>query len=699
MDASGRVNEQIQAASTNTDGTLFTILAGYAADSRCGTDPTFGTPPLCGLPQSSSVRWTTIQYTDCCLAASQRVYHTIPSTGTGSAGTNFDQTGYGYDPMKRQNRTVSPGGTITDIVFDARGLVTSTWVGTDDAGGTVTDPSGGGADPANNMVRVSSSVYDNGTDGGDANLTTGTLLVDGTISRVTAFLFDWRNRRTDADGEINLYQQDTYDNLDRVVKTERFNTTPGTANLIGRIETLFDDRGRVYRTITYAVTPGTGAVGNSLISNSWFDDAGNPIKSQPAGSSLFTKTTFDSLGRGAIQYSGYDLDETTYADAFTVIDDVIMEQAETLFDAASHAIVSIVRQRFHNAPDSQTAPLVDPGTAPKARVTYAANWLDGAGRNVATAGYGTNGGSALSRPDAVPVRSDTVLVSSMVFDDAGNMQQSIDPAGKVTFKVYDAADHEVTVIENYVTSSSSSSGGDCPASDDQNRTTQYTYTPDGQQATMTAVNSGTSNQTTTWTFGTTLANSAVATSTLLHSVTYPDSTGGSDVVTYAYNRQGERTRLTDQRGCVHAYDFDLLGRPTHDRVTTLGSGVDGTVRRLSSDYEVRGLPLRLTSYDNATVGTGSVVNQVKFAYNSLAQLITDAQSHLGLVNSDTPKVQLSYADGGTNTIRPLTLRYPNNRVLNYGYGSTAGMNDALSRIGSLIDNDGPATHLADYSFL
>jgi hypothetical protein len=90
----------------------------------------------------------------------------------------------------------------------------------------------------------------------------------------------------------------------------------------------------------------------------------------------------------------------------------------------------------------------------------------------------------------------------------------------------------------------------------------FSYTPDGQQSTMTAVNSSTTNQTTTWTYGTTLSNSEIASSQLLRSVTYPDSTGSSDVVSYSYNRQGQRRGMTDQRRCVHVYEFDKLGRPT-----------------------------------------------------------------------------------------------------------------------------------------
>ena len=61
-------------------------------------------------------------------------------------------------------------------------------------------------------------------------------------------------------------------------------------------------------------------------------------------------------------------------------------------------------------------------------------------------------------------------------------------------------------------------------------------------------------------------------------------------------------------------------RLIHDRVTTLGTGVDGAIRRLSATFEVRGLPSKLTSYDNATVGSGAVVNEVQFAHNGFAQL-------------------------------------------------------------------------------
>src|SRR5205085_1184234 len=99
-------------------------------------------------------------------------------------------------------------------------------------------------------------------------------------------------------------------------------------------------------------------------------------------------------------------------------------------------------------------------------------------------------------------------------------------------------------------------------------------------------------------WGTTLTDSAVASSLLKRAEIYPDSVDSSDRVTFKYNRQGEVTEVTDQAGTVHAYDYDGLGRLSQDRVTALGTGIDGAVRRIATSYEVRGSVERLTSYDN-----------------------------------------------------------------------------------------------------
>lgn len=643
MDAGGRINEQIQAVAPETDGTLQDIIdeAGGGASA---------------FPQSSFTRWTTFQYTDCCLAASMRVYHSIPISGEGASGTNYDETDYGYDVMKRRNRTVSPGGTISFQVYDARGLVSAVYIGTDDSGSTNEDPTGGGLDPDNNMKVVAVNVFDHGEDGGNGYLTQQTQYVTASDTRMTAYCYDFRGRRIATVGEVDFFQCDTFDNLDRVVKSERYDTigpccgnssssssSGGTlGKLIARSETKYDARGRVYQTIRYGVDPTTGTVGNALIDNSWYDAAGNLLATVPSGASLFTKSVYDSLGRTTVQYTGFNADadpESPLGNGTpeSVDEDVILEQSESDYDQVSNLIETRQRQRYHNADEDDTGALLDPDNAPKARVTYAAMYPDVLGRTQASVNYGTNGGSALSRPDTIPARSDTVLVSSSQFNNAGELEQTRDPKGMITVFEYDQAGRRITLIENFGylpssgSSSSSSSTASCSPSDDLNRTTRLTYTPDGEQATLTAENLQTGNQTTTYTYGTTLSNSEIATSTLLRSVTYPDSSGGSDVVSHTYNRQGQRVTTTDQRGCVHTYLYDKLGRLVHDCVTTVGTGVDSAVRRLSISYEVRGLPSLMTSYDNSTVGSGNTLNQVQQEYNDFGQSTAAAQSHAGAV--------------------------------------------------------------------
>jgi hypothetical protein len=50
---------------------------------------------------------------------------------------------------------------------------------------------------------------------------------------------------------------------------------------------------------------------------------------------------------------------------------------------------------------------------------------------------------------------------------------------------------------------------------------------------------------------------------------------------------GDTKTLTDRIGTVHTFTFDVLGRQTADAVTTLGTGVDGAVRRLETAFTVR----------------------------------------------------------------------------------------------------------------
>jgi RHS repeat-associated protein len=220
-------------------------------------------------------------------------------------------------------------------------------------------------------------------------------------------------------------------------------------------------------------------------------------------------------------------------------------------------------------------------------------------------------------------------------------------------------------------------GSHCAGSD-QNVTTETTYTADGNVDTLTAVNPATGNQTTRYVYGTTLAESLVARSDLLVGEVYPDAADGADRVSYAYNRQGDRTSMTDQNGTLHAYAFDLFGRVTADDVPALGADVDADVKHIGTTYDIRGMMRAATS---RTTAGGLLINQVVLSYNDFGQLAVDSQKPSVIA---TPQlVQYNYADGSANTIRRTKVTYPNARTLDLGYGAGGGNDDQLGRVQQL----------------
>jgi YD repeat-containing protein len=103
---------------------------------------------------------------------------------------------------------------------------------------------------------------------------------------------------------------------------------------------------------------------------------------------------------------------------------------------------------------------------------------------------------------------------------------------------------------------------------------------------------------------------------LIQKVEYPTPSGtyagqadtsASNDISYTYDLQRETALKTDQNGNVHAYSYDVLGHLTLDAVTTLGSGVDGSIRALGYSYIAMDLPFQQTSYSNSA---GTVISSL-----------------------------------------------------------------------------------------
>ena len=174
-----------------------------------------------------------------------------------------------------------------------------------------------------------------------------------------------------------------------------------------------------------------------------------------------------------------------------------------------------------------------------------------------------------------------------------------------------------------------------------------------------------------------------------------------DTTFVTYNRLGEQATFTDQRGTVHTFTRDDLGRQTDDGITAVGSSTDNAVLRISRSYEIRGLVGTITSADNATPGSGTILNEVKCTYNDFGQLIEDDQEHSGAVGGSTPSVAYVYDAGSSssNQIRLNQLTYPNGRTIASSFGTSGSMSDYLSRVEAINDTSSATTTLAEYAYL
>ena len=190
-------------------------------------------------------------------------------------------------------------------------------------------------------------------------------------------------------------------------------------------------------------------------------------------------------------------------------------------------------------------------------------------------------------------------------------------------------------------------------------------------------------------------------------VIYPVQTGGQAEadrsVLYAYNAQGQQIWMKDAATNITEYDYDDSGRQTQKRLSTLDTGnFDGAVRRIATTYDSLGRTQLVTQYDNATVGSGSVTDEVKFTYEDWGMLSQRQQDNNSAIGSDDYDVKYTYAKstGGRNTIQRSTLKYAyagtDLATITYEYSSAGGLFDAdASRV---TDIKLSTTKIAEYNY-
>ena len=684
------------------------------------------------ISQSDYTAWTTYQYSKTRLV-STRGYDDIPTSGAGTSGTNYDQISYGYESfgtskMGRQNRTVVPDGTITRVIYDARGNVSETWIGTDDTGATDADPTGGSAQ-GNNMVKVSSSTFDADGSRSESRDYFGSGAND---YYATLYQYDWRDRQTDVLSPAGVVTHYEYDNLGRTAWSKTYASadfTLSSAELRAETNNLYDALGRVYESRVYEVDPDDGTVGDYLPSRTWYDARGQVVKTATANS-LFQKYAYDGLKGTVASYTCFDTDETAYSDADDVTGDTVIEQSQTWYDATSHRVATATYRRLPD--DTSTTGVL---TAANSYATAAVSWYDGAGRVVASVDYGredvdsglthyffngTTGALIDTDSDNIPDvaeaappepdSSDNYIVSLTQYNAAGRAYRRIDNLDRINEAQYDDAGRVVKTIRNYDDGTVEETDIDCDS------TVEYEYDAGGRLVTMTAYNAkGTSNgvqsQATKYLYESEIDASWQT------AVVYPDSTDvlsqnqttrvwsittdNGDHVSTSYDRLGRVATKTDQRGVEHTCVYDSAGRLAHDRVTDLGESaiVDDAILRMSTTYDDIGRVQTVTSYDDADVGEGSVVNQIEYVYHGCGQVAREYQEHDGAVDQYTPYVDYTYEDGATGGVakyvRLSEVTYPGGREVQYGYGAAQATDDIMSRLATI--GDGTDTY-ASYQY-
>ena len=336
---------------TNADGRVIEQFEAIADTTSLGTTPLTMIANE-DFTQGEYTSWTVYQYTNTRLTATA-VYDDIPTGSSdldyddfiGTAGTNYDVTTYGYEDygasyMGRQNRVETPDGTITRYVYDGRGNVIETWIGTNDYGATDDDPGNSGAG-GNTMVKISSFTYD-----ADGYMDTST----DALGVVTHYTYDWRGRTTKV---CQNYQDGTHDggdDSDEDVTTEyeydNLNRRIEETDVLGNVTSYaYDNLDRLYR-VTQPDPDGGGPLG-SPVTNYYYDDAGN-LESLVDPEDNETSWLYDGLNRMTRETDELgDYQEFVYNAAGELIEKTDRNERVTTYEY--DGIGRIVAEKWWNA--------------------------------------------------------------------------------------------------------------------------------------------------------------------------------------------------------------------------------------------------------------------------------------------------------------------------------------------------------------
>jgi RHS repeat-associated protein len=633
------------------------------------------------FPQTSWSAWTRSIHDIFGRLISTRVYHNIPMAGEGTVGTHYHETVYDGDAMGRNNRVETPDGTIRRSVFNAHDQVVNSWVGTNDTGATDSDPTGNGAF-GNDMVMLSTNEYDNNQSGLDRQLTKTIVHNDASSDRVTTFEYDWRGRQTVTVLEgptFNHISRQSLDNLDRPFVSESLSDDGTGEVLTSRSQSLFDDRGRTYRSIREGVDQDNGTLtGETIVVDMEYDAGNNVTKQTPAGGSDFMTYVYDALGRRTSQTNALSqTSSVSYNEAGQTISstDALSNTSSSQYDEIGRMVKSInaLSQTVSESQFDSAGRMLSQTNGVGDSTTFA---YDDAGRRVSVTD--PEGNVSLTSYDSMNrvIQAQDPLGNfvSFQYDMQGRQKMTIDQMLEITETVYDLAGNVVQKIDakgNATLIAYDNLGRQTTVTDRLTGVTSFEYDRAGRRSKITDAEGGET------VYGFDSFGRAASTQ-------YPDHVAFSlpgnanlGIVTMDYDSKGRLSVRTDQKGNSVTHNYDAAGRMVSREYREFIPPTPGGVIILSQSpivdsdtftYDANGRML--------TAISGRYGNTVTFVYDNAGRKTSESQA----VASQTYTTSYAYDSAS----RVTSMTYPDGKVVDRSYNSR-GLLDEVEFDSSSVD--------------
>jgi len=656
-------------------------------------------------------------------------YHTIPMSGLGTLGTHYYQTVSFYDTQGREAATAqyvaSNKWQVSAVRFDWRGRTIESLMGV-----ATTLPVNYTAICSTNGVfasylkTVAKSEFD-----ASGKLIRALRYHGANDYTGTRYHYDnWNRTRSAVGFSVNgttevpfgPYLVNDYDWSGRVIASASFENVPTWSTVVANVDyaantttsrktltkNLYDTRGNMYREEVYQITS-TGTMGTAMTVNHYYDKLGRRVASQQTAG-LGTETAYDALGRAYQTRSVKALAATKYSSGNYQYIAPVPKSVLSSMTGGAAGVLAINHAEYYDTTGNEIKRFtLDLNAGDTTGINLSTNnyvrrslysWYDTAGRLTTQADYGSGAATwvyaaAPTRPTSAPTAFNAVncLVTCLSYNSTtGRLETTIDPKGTQNKTFVNALGQTLFTVQNFMSFVNLTSSGNVAA--DKDVATAYTYNGLGNIETLTAVNSTTGNQTTKY-FYEDLVNAALETS-----VIYPDSNdtdsspSSTDQVKTTWCLDGNVKTRTDQNGTTHTYLYDVQRRETTDEVTTLGSGVDGTVRKITRIYNSFGALETISSWN----ASNAVVNQNHYVYDTNQRLARIYSNPSGVVNtSSTPYIEYTY-DAAKN-LRTMSMKYPSGVTVNYSYGISGSIDDLASRPVT-VSNSNTGTTFVSYQY-